>query len=213
MRTYLTPIGFDTRRVTRPVVHNGIGENDVVVLLRPEDKSDTERAERAIADSRQLLQEIEPEVGVVVERVPTGELNQAILTCRALVDAAEGQCTVTLGGGPRDLLLPLFVAILARVGGVDQVLFYSDLDQSVREWTLPNLTACPPDRTAPTVETLRVADGPLSLSEVAEASDQSKSTVVRHVKDLAASGVVSSHHEGQTKYATLTTTGKLLTST
>lgn len=212
MQTYLTPIGYDTRRVTRPVVHNGIDGDDVVVLLRPDDESDTEQARQAIADVRQMLLELEPAAELTVERIATTSLDRSILTCCDLVEAAHGRRIVTLGGGARDVLLPLLVGTLARIDLVDDVLFYSDLDHSVREWRLPNLIACPPDRTRPTHEALLEGDGPLSLSEVAEVSGQSKSTVVRHVNDLDESGVVRTHQDGQTKYAELSLTGRLLVS-
>lgn len=212
MQTYLIPIGYDTRRVTRPVVHNGIDRGDVVVLLRPDDESDTEQAQQAIADAKQVLHEIESAVEPTVERIPTDSLDTSILTCCELLEAAQGQCTVTLGGGARDVLLPLLMATLSRNSLVDDVLFYSDLDHTVREWDLPVLTACLPDRTESTLATLEGRDDPLSLSELADASGQSKSTVVRHVNDLEDQGVVQTHQDGQTKYATLSLTGRILAS-
>ena len=35
MTTYLSPIGYDSARVTRPVLSEGIDRGDTVVLLQP----------------------------------------------------------------------------------------------------------------------------------------------------------------------------------
>lgn len=210
MRTYLTPIGYDTRRVTRPVVYNGVSGGDTVVLLRPADETDTERAEQTLVDIRQVMHEIESSAELVVERVPTEPLGESILTCCELIGAAEGDRIVSLGGGARDVLLPLLMAALTRLDSIEDVLFFSDLDHSAREWDLPNLTACPPDRTISTLEALLEADGKLSLSAIAESSGKSKSTVVRHVDDLDDLDLVATSSEGQTKYAEATLAGRLL---
>lgn len=210
MRTYLAPIGYDTRRVTRPVVQRGVSGDDVVRLLRPADESDTERAQQTIVDVRQMLHEIEDSVELAVEEVPTASLEASILACCDLIEAANGDRIVSLGGGARDVLLPLLMAALVRRDLLEAVLFFSDLDHSVREWTLPNLTACPPDRTASTLAALVEAPGSLSLSELADASDKSKSTVVRHVSDLEELDLVSSRADGQAKRVDLTLTGRLL---
>lgn len=213
MRTYLAPIGYDTRRVTRPVVQNGITGEDVVVLLRPDDESDTERAHQTIVDVRQLLHEIEQSAEIVVEKVPTDALDTTLVTCCDLIEAAAGDRVLSLGGGARDVLLPLLLAAIARRNLLDQVLFFSDLDHSVREWDLPNLTACPPARTRSTLNALVDVDDHLSLSDLAEASEKSKSTVVRHVNDLEELALVTSHAQGQTKRVELTLAGRLLAGT
>lgn len=186
MRTYVSPIGYDTRRVTRPVIHTGLAGDDRVLLLRPSAESDTDRASRAVADVTQLLHEIEPEATIAVERVSTAEFEATVRDCCNILDgiSAERETIVSLGGGARDVLLPLTVAALVFNRKIDQSLFFSDLDSTVREWPLPTLTAQIPDRTLRTLEEVVTADGWLTLSELADSTDQSKSTVIRHVNDL-----------------------------
>ena len=210
MRTYVSPIGYDTRRVTRPVLNEGLEPDDRIVLLRPATESDTERATQTIADIEQMLHEIEPNATVAVERIESSEFERAVFDCCAVLDATDGDRIISLGGGARDVLLPLTVATLVYAPAVDTALFFSDVDGSVQEWTLPRLTATVPERATDTVATIDAADGPLSLSEIADRTDVSKSTVVRHVNELEAQELVETTHERKAKHVTDSVTGRLL---
>jgi CRISPR-associated protein Csa3 len=212
MRTYVSPIGYDTRRVTRPVINTGLSGEDTIVLLRPSVESDTRRAAQAVADVEQLLQEIEPGAECTVTHVSTDSFEETVRDCCAVLSdiAAEREIIVSLGGGARDVLLPLTVAALVFERRIDRALFFSDLDSTVREWPLPNLTAQTPERTMETFETLHAADEWLSLSTIADRTGQSKSTVIRHVNDLEAAGLVTADTSEKAKQVRIAFTGELL---
>lgn len=212
MRTYISPIGYDTRRVTQPVINTGLGEDDRIILLRPGEEADTERADQTIADVRQLLQKVEPNCAISVDRIRTDSFENTVRDCcRVLGDVdPDREAIVSLGGGARDVLLPLTIAALLYAVRIDRTLFYSDLDGSVREWTLPDLTAGVPERTLGTFEAIVEADGWLSLSEIEAETDQSKSTVIRHVATLEEKGVVDSETIDRAKRVRVTFTGELL---
>jgi CRISPR-associated protein Csa3 len=212
MRTYISPIGYDTRRVTQPVINTGLGEDDRIILLRPGEEADTERADQTIADVRQLLQKVEPNCAISVDRIRTDSFENTVRDCcRVLGDVdPDRETIVSLGGGARDVLLPLTIAALLYAVRIDRTLFYSDLDGSVREWTLPDLTAGVPERTLGTFEAIVEADGWLSLSEIEAETDQSKSTVIRHVATLEEKGVVDSETIDRAKRVRVTFTGELL---
>lgn len=212
MRTYVSPIGYDTRRVTRPVVNTGLGPEDSVVLLRPSAKSDTEQASQAVADVEQLLQEIEPEAICSVERISTESFEATVRDCCSVIASAEtdSELIVSLGGGPRDVLVPLTVGALVFAQTIDRALFFSDLDSTVREWPLPDLTAPVPSRTTDTFETIVTADDWLSLSAIADKTDQSKSTIIRHVNDLEDAGIVEADTTGKAKRVRVAFSGELL---
>jgi len=211
MRTYVSPIGYDTRRVTRPVINTGLGGEDTVTLLRPGEESDTERAAQAVADVEQLLQEIEPEATCEIRRVVTDSFEETVRECCAIVRdiAADRDVIVSLGGGARDVLLPLTVAALVFAQRIDRALFFSDLDSAVKEWPLPVLTAQVPDRTVETFETIAAGDDWLSLSAIAAETDQSKSTVIRHVNDLEETGVVEADTSEKAKHVRVSFSGEL----
>jgi CRISPR-associated protein Csa3 len=208
VRTYIAPIGYNSTSVTRPVIlSRGVEEGDQVVLLRPAGAGDDRSAE-AIDDVEGLLQEIEPEVTLTVEEVPWS-FEQCVLACLDIIDAAEGRCVVSLGGGARDILLPFVVAVLARLDRIDDVLFFSDLDGSVEEWRLPQLTADISESAADTLDTV-VIIGETTLPELADRLSASKSTITRHIEELTTSGAVKTWREGRIKHVRPTLTGRLL---
>ncbi|MFB6202352.1 MAG: CRISPR-associated CARF protein Csa3 [Halorhabdus sp.] len=212
MRTYVSPIGYDTRRVTRPVVKAGLGPDDTVLMLRPAEESDTERANRAIADVESLLQEIEAAADHSVRRVSTESFDTTIRECCAILDemAEEAETIVSLGGGARDILLPLTIAAMVRSDRVDRTLFFSDIDQEVRPLSLPDLTTRVPERTQKTFASIAAEGSWQTLTSIADTTDQSKSTVIRHVNNLEKAGVVESDTSEKAKRVRVSFSGDLL---
>lgn len=211
MRVYISPIGYDTRRVTRPVVNAGLSPADSVHLLRPNQEADTERAMQAVTDVEQLLQEIEPNITCTVSRITTDPYEDTVRQCCNYIESVSGdnETIVSLGGGARDILLPLTIAAIVLSDTIDRTLFFSDLDGIVHEWDLPNLTAQIPTRTSDTFEVIVDTGKWISLSELAEQTGQSKSTVIRHVQDLEAAGVIESDSQEKSKRTQISFSGEL----
>jgi CRISPR-associated protein Csa3 len=209
MRTYLSAIGFNSTSVTRPILSHGIDTGDEVVLIRPNQVPDS-RAEEAIEDVERLLQEIEPEISLTTEQITHGDFETALLESSDLIRAAEGDRIVSLGGGARDVLLPFAIAATTHVRLLDTVLFFSDLDGPVQEWSLPRLTASIQETTAATLQTIVDTDDGISIPELTNRTGVSKSTVTRHVTTLANKGAIETWTDGKMKYAQATITGRLL---
>lgn len=199
MRTFVSPIGYNTTSVTRPLLSYGVDSGDQIVLVRPLEESDNNRAAEAIDDVERLLSEIEPEIDLATERIPHDDFEAATLACSDVLAAAAGELVVNLGGGARDVLLPFAVAAVTHAADVDTVLFFSDVDGSVREWELPRLTETPTESTTETLAVVVDAGGPVSLSTVTDRRDVSKTTVARHVDDLEAVGAVRTWSDGKAK--------------
>ena len=210
MRTYISPIGFNSTSVTRPLLSRGIDSGDEIVLIRPDVEELDPRAEEAMADVERLLQEIEPDVSVTTERITHTDFETAVLECSDLIRAAEGDRIVTLGGGARDVLVPFVIAAIAHVQLLDAALFFSDIDGTVQEWALPRLTATLHETTQPTLAALEAQGGEASIPTLTDVTQQSKSTVTRHVNSLAEEGLIEVWTEGKTKHARLALPGELL---
>jgi CRISPR-associated protein Csa3 len=209
MRTYICPIGFNSTSVTRPILSRGIDTGDEVVLLRPANETEPQ-AKEALDDVERLLREIEPDVSLTTERISHTEFSTAVLECSDIIRAATGERIVTLGGGARDILVPFVVAAITHVRLLDAALFFSDIDGTVSEWRLPRLTATVPETVRRTLETIADAEDAVSVPALTDRTGQSKSTVTRHVAQLADEGVVETWKDGKTKYARITLTGTLL---
>jgi len=210
MRTYVSTLGFHETRVTRPVLRHGLDRGDVVVLLRPATEANEGRGSDAVAHVEDMVDEIAPGASVTVERIDHSEFETAALECSDVLRAAEGELIVNFGGGAREIFLPLTIAVLAHVELVDTALQYTDIEQQVREWRVPNLTADVSESVWPTLETIAEHDEEVSIPDLTKRSDASKSTVTRHVQALAETALVDTWTDGNTKFATATTAGRLL---
>jgi CRISPR-associated protein Csa3 len=159
-----------------------------------------------------MVEQIEPNVDIETTEILHDDFEAAIQTCGSLIDAASGEVVVIFGGGARDIFLPLTVAAISQTHNIHACYQFSDIDGDVRERTLPDLTANAPAQTESTLETIDTLDTPVSLTEITDAMDVSKSTVTRHVKLLERQGLVTSETHGKTKVVELTTTGRILIS-
>jgi CRISPR-associated protein Csa3 len=210
MRTYIAPIGYDSTRVTRPILSQGIERSTKIQLINPTTTSDSGRNEQAINDVRRIIEQIEPDVEMETTEVPHNDFKTAIEVCGSLIDNAHGEVIVIFGGGARDIFLPLTVSALSRVDQIQSSHLFSDINGEVHEISLPDLTANAPKQTKSTLETISTLDTPVSLTTITESVDISKSTASRHVKLLERQNFVKSEMHGKTKVVDLTTTGRLL---
>lgn len=212
MRSYIAPIGYDSTRVTRPILSQGIERDTHIDLLVPTTTTDDSRGAQAIDDVRRMIEQIEPNVDIETTQIPHDDFEAATQRCGSLIDAAAGEVVVIFGGGARDIFLPLSVAALSRTHQIHASYQFSDIDGQVRERILPDLTANAPAQTESTLETIATLDTPTSLTDITEAMDVSKSTITRHVKLLERQGLVTSETHGKSKVVELTTTGRSLIS-
>lgn len=210
MQTFVGPIGYDSTRVTRPVLRHGVSNGDTIRLLHPERPDDDEdaRAQEAITDVERMIGELEPTVSVDPVPTPTVPFEETFNRCLGTLDDAEGELVVILGGGVREIYFPLGLAAVTRKDRLDATLQYSDLDGSVREIELPpvqtNFTESVEQTLAAITKNSRV-----SLADLARTVEPSKSTVSRHVDKLETENLVSTKFEGKSKVVEPTERGQI----
>lgn len=209
MRTYVSTLGFHETRVNRPLLRHGLENDDVVVLVRPASEQDTDRGSDAVDYVEDMLHEIAPGADVLVERIDGSEFETAVLRCSQILRGARGELVVNFGGGAREIFLPLAIATVLHSNLVDTALQYTDVDQSVREWPVPNLAASLPENARPTLHVIHDSGPNVAIPDLDERMEPSKSTISRHVADLEAEGLVETEMRGKTKYVSATLTGRL----
>jgi CRISPR-associated protein Csa3 len=212
MQTYLSTLGFHETRVTRPVIKHGVNAGDRIILVRPANDGNVERAADAVSYVEDMIEEIEPSASVTVEQVNTSEFMTTVLQCSDLLAAVDQdrELIVNFGGGAREVLLPLLIATILHAPVVDQAFQYTDVEQEVENIRIPNLSAQIPANALDTFELVVRLDGDIALPELATESTKSKSSVSRHVDSLAEVGVLETRMEQNTKYIMLSQTGILL---
>lgn len=211
MRTYLAPLGFDSRRVVRPVLSEGIEEGDEVILFQPSDNS--ERGQETLDEVREVLTQVVPNLSVENQYLPYTDFVETTLACAEQIMAAEGETIVILGGGAREILLPLTVAAFSTTHSIDTVLQVGDVDGSVRR--IPKLTLGGDVSSGESdfLHAIVKLPLPLSISEIAEEVGKSKSTVARHVKRLEAAHLVRARKDGRSKEVEVTDSGRVYLAT
>lgn len=207
MRTYLAPLGFDSRRVVRPVLSEGLDQSDRVVLLQPADSSD--QSEDAFEEVVEVLTQVVPDLELESEHLPYTDFVETTLLCADLMQAAEGETIVVLGGGAREILLPLTVATFSNENHIDTVLQVGDIDSSVRRIPRLNLRGNISNAEATLLADLTELDTPLSISDIATELEKSKSTIARHVDSLESEGFVETAKQGRTKTVEPTDSGRI----
>ncbi|ODR80892.1 DNA-binding protein [Haladaptatus sp. W1] len=207
MRTYVSTIGYYDTRVVRPVLDHGLNAGDLVVLLRP--YNDNEDGDSAVADVKRIFSELGPNIEVVVEEVTHDEFPTAVEECTDVLTAADGETIANFGGGPREIFLAFTIAALVVNDQLDTVLQFTDIDEEVKELALPELMEPVSAKTHPTLRAVSEADGESTLPAIAKQTEQSRSTVGRHLDDLEAADAVETVKQGKTRHIKLTLGGRL----
>jgi CRISPR-associated protein Csa3 len=209
MTVYISPVGYDSTRVTRPILSEGINDGDRIVLLRPAGQDDDTRAAEAINDIERMVKQVQPNVTVVTETIPPEDFQAAVLACSTLLTNVDDDLVINFGGGPREVYLAVAIATLAHPDAVDKTLQFSDLDGNVEEISLPRIVGTLPESTIETLGVIVKSDAGIGIPDLADTLDRAKSTVSRHIRQLEDADAVTSEMHGKTKYVNATFTGEL----
>lgn len=211
MRTYLAPLGFDSRRVVRPVLSEGVDPGDRILLLQP--ATGSERGDDAFDEVEDILTQVVSDLNLETEALPYSDFVETTLYCVELIQAADSETIVVLGGGAREILLPLTVATFSSIDSVDTVLQVGDIESNVRRIPQLSLRGNVSDAEAGLLAEIDEIDAPLSISQIANEVGKSKSTVARHVSSLESEGFVSSKKDGRSKRISITDSGRVFLKT
>jgi CRISPR-associated protein Csa3 len=249
MRQYIASFGFDTRRITRPVINSGIDAHDQIVLLQPATNFDNEgefindRAADATAELVDFFSQIDDDIRIVSAPITYPPFEVAIRELSALVTDAERATRTGIpqndaeadapslgtkavktilcpGGGLRELLFPVSIVAAAHPSHLSRVVMLGDLDSKPTTITLPTVNPHIPDRAEKTFQVFVDETPPLaqdritgqeyavettiSVAELSKRTEQSRSTVGRHLDSLEEEGVITSTREGKERVARLT---------
>jgi CRISPR-associated protein Csa3 len=132
-----------------------------------------------------------------------------VVSLKDLLEKSEGKIIANLSGGPREIFLAFTIACLAEAGRISRTTNYSDIDRSLREIALPNITAILEDRQKSILKDISNSE-PTTITDIAERLQISESTISRQVSRLADLGALSVQQKGKTKEVRITLAGKIL---
>ena len=140
MKTYISLSGFDSSQIVSLIVKYGIEGKDRIILIRPEVELDT-RGELTVQAIRDLSRQIDSSIDLQIHRVNHRDFEGMVISLKALLEKAEGQIIANLSGGPREIFLAFTIACLSQSEKIFKTTNYSDIERSLQEITLPNITA------------------------------------------------------------------------
>ncbi|MDR9817284.1 MAG: CRISPR-associated CARF protein Csa3 [Candidatus Methanoculleus thermohydrogenotrophicum] len=214
MKTYLSPLGFDTSHILSLIVRCGIEQGDRICLIRPEFGEDA-RAKRAIENVRVMSQKISSDISVDVLLVDNRSIEFMIL---ALLDEIrrstpphlpDGILTVNLSGGPREVLVALTTATLVLAPRIHQCAIFSDISREIEVYKPPRLPLSIDERGLRILADI-AEHGPASISEIARRTGVSESTTSRACAKLASGGLVQMEQESRRKIVKLQFSGEVM---
>jgi len=208
MKTYISLSGFDSSQIVSLIVKYGVEGKDKIILIRPEVEPDT-RAELTVQAIRDLSRQIDSSIDLQIHRVDHRDFEGMVVSLKALLEKAEGQVIANLSGGPREIFLAFTIACLSEAGKIFKTTNYSDIERSLHEISLPNITAVLEDRQKRILKDVCESQ-PTNITDIARRLSVSESTVSRQVARLADLGALHIVQKGKTKEVRITLAGKIL---
>ena len=208
MKAYITPLGFDSSQIISLIVKYGIEEGDRIVLIRPRDEMDS-RAEATIDAVTNLSRQISSAIEVNIHRVDHRDFEGMVLSFVDLIKITPGQIVANISGGPREIFLAFAVACLSQSGRIYKTTNFSDIDRTLREITLPNITYECDEKSRAVLQDIN-DNQPTTVTHIAKRLDVSESTISRQVSRLEEIKSIRVLQKGKTKEITISLTGKML---
>ena len=208
VKTYISLSGFDSSQIVSLIVKYGIEGGDLIILIRPEDETDT-RGEQTIQAIRDLSRQIDSSIGLQIHRVNHQDHEEMVVSLKDLIEDAKGQVIANLSGGPREIFLAFTIACLSRSDKIFKTTNYSDIDRSMSEILLPNITAALEEKQKQILKDV-FENQPTTIGDIAKRLSVSESTISRQVARLADQKALDLVQKGKTKEIRITLTGKLL---
>jgi len=125
-----------------------------------------------------------------------------------LIGSSDGEVIANMSGGPREILVPFVVACLIRADRVKKTVTFSDMDRVAREIMLPRITDVLDERTKHILSDI-YENQPTTITEIAERTYLSESTISRFISRLANMDAVHIAQKGKIKEITVSFTGKV----
>ncbi|NMI89016.1 CRISPR locus-related DNA-binding protein [Nanohaloarchaea archaeon] len=184
VKRFIFNLGYDISHVTSLLSSEGLETSSEVVLIIPE--GNDKRQENAVKDVRNYLDRINAETSLTCfEASKNIERNVSKFS---KLFSSNRKTIVSLSGGPRDHLIPLTLAAAASGSEVDKFYFRSDLDSDLEQISVPEFSPELSETQKQILET--VEERYVPVSEIAENTDYSESTVYDRVSGLVSKNLL-----------------------
>lgn len=212
MKTYISPLGFDTSHLIALIVRHGIGSGDRLILIRP--MQNHEQAERAYEEVKGLVERIDQNIEIILVRVDHHDFSEMVITMVDLIKESAGigptpqKVHVNLSGGAREVLIALTTACVAGAEFISSATCYSDVERSLMPVVLPQIVSGPDRKEYLFLKDI-MQNGPTSVSEIGNRLQISASSASRLCSQAETRQYVSVSVKGKNKIVKILPAGKI----
>lgn len=208
-KVLITPLGFETTPVLSFIAKDGIGKGDKLIVLRPEERAEEKRGERAFNQLKETIENFSTDIEIEKVVLDTQNFNGLILDISNILKYTEGETVVNLSGGVRTILVALTACTVFFNSHIQRTYNYEMIEREMKSIELPYVFF---DLTKNERKILRkvVEEQTISYNQLTSSLELSKSTVSRLSNILEDSKLVRTERVEKQTLVSPTLTGRLL---
>lgn len=208
-KTLLTPLGFETTPVLSFIGKEGIGKGDTLIVIRPEERKEEKRGERAFNQLKETVENFSQDIKIEKRVLDTQDFTGLILKISNILKDTEGKTVVNLSGGVRTILVALTACTVFFNSKITRIYNYEIIEREMKSIELPYVFFDLTDNEQKILKKV-IEEDTISYNDLTSTMDLSKSTISRLSNRLDDRKLVSTFKvEKQTKVSP-TLTGLLL---
>ncbi len=205
----ITPLGFETTPVISFIGKEGIGKGDKLIVLRPEERAEEKRGERAFNQLKETVENFSSDIEIEKIVLDTQDFTGLILDISNILKETDGKTIVNLSGGVRTILVALTACTVFFNSRIRRTYNYEMIEREMKPIELPYVFFDLTENEQKILEKV-VKEDNLSYNDLTASLELSKSTVSRLSNRLKNRELVRTETvEKQTKVSP-TLTGLLL---
>lgn len=212
MKILITPLGFDKDQILSFLIAEGFSKQDRVVILRPVERGDEDRGEKAFIGVRELINSVAPSVDIQKIVIDTRDFENVVKQiAKIFEESGENDVIVNLSGGVRRIVVGLSMCCTIFGDRINKVYSYCPIEHVIQEISIPHFKYELKENEFNILK-LAVDRESVSYNELAEYTNLSKSSISRICKDLESKGMLSLFQHGREVKMTTTLTGEMVIS-
>jgi len=209
MKTLITTLGFNTDHAVAFLLKEGFEKSDRIVILRPVERTDEDRGEKAFQEIESLTRKLSPEVRVDKVELDTRDFEGMVRKIAEVFHKTDTTITVNISGGVRSIIVAFTIVCTIFGNKIKNSYNYSPITRETKCIDIPYFS-CELRKLEREFLTNVVEKGPLDYNRIMNILNISKSSVSRIGSTLKERGLLKITTDGRKNVATSTLTGELV---
>lgn len=209
MKTLVSTLGFNTDHALAFLLKEGFEKNDRIVILRPIEREDEDRGDKAFYEIESLARKLSPDVRVDKVVLDTQDFEGMVREIAKMFYEIDGPVIVNISGGVRSMIVAFTIVCTIFGEKIQNSYNYSPITKETRCIDIPYFS-CELKELENKFLAAVVERGPLSYNEIRDTLDVTKSSISRVASSLKNRGMIEISKDGRKNVANSTLTGELV---